>query len=140
MCTHELYPEVRCSGEELGADMQERTKILVIEDEPVLLMDMVQTLERTGFEVTAATTVTGALDRLRLETFDVVVLDLSLRGRRADPIADVLRASGTPYVICSGHDQSDSPIWSDAVLCLRKPIVPSALVDAVKIAAGRHRG
>lgn len=53
-------------------------RILIVEDEPSICENVVYALEADGFEVSTATTGREALDQMKSQTFDLVVLDVGL--------------------------------------------------------------
>ena len=53
-------------------------KILVVDDEPVLVETMAYNLEQAGYQVTTATDGMSALEAARRETPDLVILDIML--------------------------------------------------------------
>jgi DNA-binding response OmpR family regulator len=65
-------------------------RLLLIDDEPAVLLPMIRYFTRKGFDVTSARDRDEALARLKGEAFDLVILDLRLGGAGADGL-DVLR-------------------------------------------------
>src|SRR5690606_5033986 len=66
-------------------------------------------LEQLGYEIFAvATTVDTALKIADADGFDVVVLDLNLCGRRADPVAEELARHRIPFVVASAFEVTDA--------------------------------
>ncbi len=55
-----------------------KTKILVVDDDKGTLGSFVRLLERSGFEVDSAETGKGALDKISLKKYNVVLLDFRL--------------------------------------------------------------
>src|ERR1700730_16589896 len=53
-------------------------RVLLVDDDSAVLAMMVQGLERKGFEVVAAASVTEALRRIATERFDVLITDLHM--------------------------------------------------------------
>ncbi|AMJ59749.1 response regulator [Bosea sp. PAMC 26642] len=79
-------------------------RVLVVEDEMMLLMMIESMLEDLGCEsVTAAATVNQALALLDAQAFDVAMLDLNLNGDRSYPIADALAARDVPFLFSTGY-------------------------------------
>lgn len=111
--------------------MPARIKVLLHEDQPVVLLDILQEFEDAGFEVRTANSVHDALDQLRRTRFDVAVFDSLIRGEVAAPLAEALKRGGTPYIICSSYD-ADAVSQKNAALCVSKPCIPSALVNSIR--------
>ncbi|MBV8345081.1 MAG: response regulator transcription factor [Candidatus Eremiobacteraeota bacterium] len=73
--------------------MREKKRIVVVEDEPDIAEIVREYLERDGFSVEVAGTVTGALDALQRGTPDALLLDITLPDGSG---LDVLRAAALP--------------------------------------------
>lgn len=103
--------------------------ILVVEDEPLIALDLVQTLERTGAEVVGpAAEVAEALALLTGHlAIHTAVLDVQLAHELCWPIADALAARNIPFVFTTGYQVTDTPPAYAAVPRLLKPIDPSDL-------------
>jgi CheY-like chemotaxis protein len=79
-------------------------RILVVEDEMMVLMLIQDILADFGCEVIeAAATVEAALALLEADRFDLVVLDVNLSGERSFPVADVLTARAIPFAFATGY-------------------------------------
>jgi DNA-binding response OmpR family regulator len=90
--------------------MKRIVRILVVEDEFLIAMELAAILEAHGFLVIGpAATVDDALEILRRERPDAVVLDLNLRGKTATPVARQLRELDLPFVIASAYSNRDLP-------------------------------
>ncbi|HLU66516.1 MAG TPA: response regulator [Kofleriaceae bacterium] len=117
-----------------AADRASR-RILVVEDDAELRESLAESLALRGYQVDTVVDGRAALDRMRQTQPDIVVLDLLMPVMdgwqfRAEQKRDPALAD-TPVVVISG---SDSPTAAavDADLCLRKPLDPTALVDAIE--------
>jgi DNA-binding response OmpR family regulator len=69
-------------------------RVLVVEDERLLAEAIVEWLRREAFAVDVAYDGGGALDRLRVNDYDVVVLDRDLPGVSGDDVCRALVDSG----------------------------------------------
>ncbi|MBA3666225.1 MAG: response regulator [Sphingomonas sp.] len=79
-------------------------RILVVEDEMMVLMNIECVLADLGCEeVTAAATVGRALACIDAQMFDLAMLDVNLDGLPSYPIADALAARGVPFVFSTGY-------------------------------------
>jgi CheY-like chemotaxis protein len=80
------------------------TRVLVVEDEAMLLIALREMLSDIGCEVAASEAdLKGALQSARGQTFDVALLDIDLAGINVSPVADVLAARGIPFAFASGY-------------------------------------
>ncbi len=82
-----------------------RTKVFVVDDEVIILMSLRSMLEELGCEVSG--TATSLDEGVRLAATvkaDMAIVDLSLAGRKALPIIEVLARRNIPVVASSGYD------------------------------------
>ena len=71
-------------------------------------MEVTAVLNSAGFEVLGPVpTVAAALEILKAERPGAAVLDVSLRGERVTPVAEVLRAMDVPFVLASAYQADD---------------------------------
>ncbi len=84
-------------------------RILVVEDEVLLQMLAVDSLEEIGFTAQTAGSATAALNKLRLlpDGFDGALIDIGLPDRKGDVLLSEIRAlrPSMPVVIVSGQDE-----------------------------------
>jgi DNA-binding NtrC family response regulator len=86
-----------------GADLNGR-RVLVVEDEFLLAMELEGLLSRRGCEVLGpAATVRQALAVVQAQEPEVAVLDVNLKGERVTPVAAALQDRGVPYVVITGY-------------------------------------
>src|SRR6516165_7818743 len=85
-------------------------RVLVVEDDYLVAMDIVRALERAGAEVIGpAPAIEAALDVLEQTVPDGAILDINLGGEMAFPVADALLARGVPFVFATGYDAQVIP-------------------------------
>jgi DNA-binding response OmpR family regulator len=86
-----------------------KARILVVEDEPLIRMFVVDTLEDAGFQVEEAGRADEAAAKLAPEgpPFAAVIVDVGLPDRPGDLLAAELRSKwmDLPIIIASGHDK-----------------------------------
>jgi DNA-binding response OmpR family regulator len=117
-------------------------RVLVVEDEFMIGLDVSQRLASAGYEVVGLAT--SLARALRLEPkCDVAVLDVNL-GRRetCEPIARKLRESGKPFVVLTGYSPDNLAQSFNGVTILTKPpclddvlAAVRACIDAMPMAA-----
>lgn len=91
------------------ADLLSDRRVLVVEDEMMVLMSIENMLAELGCRsVTAAATVTDALALIGSQVFDLAMLDLNLGGTRSYPVADALAARGVPFLFSTGYADKDT--------------------------------
>lgn len=113
--------------------MDKGPRILIVEDEPVIAMDIEAELEMRGWRVVGpAGTVSRALDLLNAEEVDGAVLDINLQGTDSFEIADVLKRRNIPFIFLSGDDGLSRPDELQETPLLSKPINYAQLHEALK--------
>jgi DNA-binding response OmpR family regulator len=114
-------------------------RILVVDDDPGLLVLMTKMLERIGPKPLIAETGTGALAILEREPIDLLILDLMLPDLDGFEILRQVREDGRfqqmPILILSAKADPDTisrgfELGADAYLT--KPYLPNTLVSRVK--------
>lgn len=107
-------------------------RILIIEDEVLVAMEMQFVLEKAGAAaVEYAATEKEALGLLDQGAWDAVVADANLHGHSIGTVAAVLLGRGVPFVIITGYGRESLPSELGSVPFLPKPVSPSQLVRAV---------
>lgn len=118
--------------------------VLVVEDEQKVAAALQDGLESEGYAVAVAPTGEEAFYRVNTETFDVVLLDLSLPGRDGLEILRALRQRGpdTRVLILSARDTLDDRVKgldSGADDYLVKPFAFSELIARIRALVRRGR-
>jgi len=81
----------------------ENKRVLVLEDDPLLALDLEDLFRGLGAEVIGpVSSVEQALEAID-QGIDAAVLDLNLRGVYSYPVIETLDKAGTPLVVCSGY-------------------------------------
>ena len=115
-------PAVAPSGDSLR-------RVLVVEDEAIIAIDMTAALEDAGFSVIGPVgSVYEAMKLLDEHPCDCAVLDVNLAGETSAPVAGRLNAQGIPFVTVSGNTpESNGEEFSQAPF-LTKPIITRKLL------------
>lgn len=118
-----------------------KLRLVVADDNPAFLKTLFSLLELEFDIVATATDGQSALNQIRTERPDVVVLDLYMPGLNGIEITEELarHPPSPPVVICSS--ESDAEIvaaarQAGATAYVFKSRIGTALIDAVKSAAG----
>ena len=114
------------------------TCILFVEDEVLVRMFAVDSLEEAGFRVEQAGSANEALARLRaLQTqVTAIVIDLGLPDRPGDEVASEMRTllPGVPILIASGRSERELRqrfSLDERVAIMVKPYTGPMLIDAL---------
>ncbi len=110
-----------------------RLRVLVVEDEAIVALEIEQNLKDAGFEVVGpAARVAEALELLKEFGCDAAVLDINLGAETSEPIARLLADNGTPFVTVSGYSQDQRPSGFSGGAFLTKPLRAELLVAQLR--------
>lgn len=112
------------TSERLPALHAHGSRILVVEDESLIAIELASELKAAGWEVIgpAHSLAEGFALMERSEGLDAALLDVNLGGRAVYPLALELQAAGVPFVFCTGYEMVDPEgRFLDAPL-IRKPV------------------
>jgi DNA-binding response OmpR family regulator len=108
-------------------------RVMVVEDEAILAIDIAEQLTEAGFDVVGpATSVAKALKLVVEVGCDIAVLDVNLRNETAEPIAHALRSRGTPFLFLSAVAREHLPVGFGGEVLLPKPTRTAVLVAALR--------
>ncbi len=128
----------------MTAPRDDRTLVIVIDDEPDVREALRSLLRSVGLRVEPFPSIQEYLDRPRPARPDCLVLDVRLPGRSGLDFLDELAKSHAhpPVVFISGHadvPMSVRAMKAGAVEFLTKPVREQDLLDAVQAAIERER-
>lgn len=82
----------------------EARRVLIVEDEPLLVMNIEDMLAELGHQVMAvATRIDDALQLAERSGFDLAFLDINIAGSKTFPVAAILRKRGIPFIFTTGY-------------------------------------
>ncbi|MBB2950791.1 PleD family two-component system response regulator [Sphingobacterium sp. JUb56] len=120
-----------------------KKRILVVEDNEILLGTMQFVLLREGYDLILAKSGKEALSLVSDESIDLVITDLALPFANGFEIIDRIRKSDTnnqvPVIIISGYHDDNSIVEGFDVGAndyMKKPISPSELISRVRLRIG----
>jgi DNA-binding response OmpR family regulator len=114
-------------------------RVLVVEDDTLLAMDLKETLVDAGaIVVDVCQTLDEGMARANHDDFAVAVLDFSLGPDTASPLARRLVRRGLPFILYTGKSRSEPSLaeWSDRPI-VQKPAPLRVLVSALRDALSR---
>jgi DNA-binding response OmpR family regulator len=114
-------------------------RVLVVEDDSLLAMDLEDTLVEAGAVVVGVCqTLNEAMARADGDDFAIAVLDFSLGQDTASPVARRLVGRGVPFVLHTGKSRREPGLaeWRDWPI-VEKPAPPRVLVSALRTALAR---
>jgi PAS domain S-box-containing protein len=109
-------------------------RILIIEDEPLVAMDVESTLATAGCEVVGPA---ATLERARLliegSDCDAVLLDVNLAGQPVDELATLLTRKNRPFAFVTGYGREALPSGFRGTVVLGKPFGADQLLATVEV-------
>ncbi|WP_265570614.1 response regulator [Sphingomicrobium nitratireducens] len=105
------------------------SRILIVEDEPLIAMMLEDFLDTLGHEVVATCeSVEEGLAAVERGGIDAAILDVNLRGESVWPVARKLQEAGVPFILASGGHVEEPPAGFESIPVLAKPYT----IDRVK--------
>ncbi len=116
-------------------------RVLILEDEAIIAMDVAGLLSDAGFNVMATlATCANAMDWLVANRADVALLDIDLLDGSCEMVAQRLNDLAIPFVVFAGSSRKDETV--DSVFLtggwLEKPSPADRITAAVWQAASPH--
>jgi len=120
-------------------------RLMIVEDDTSLATGLMRALANEGYEVTAAASGEEALERVRSEPYDLLVLDIGLPGIDGFEVLRRLRAGGyaLPVLILTARDAVDDRVRGldlGADDYMPKPFALPELAARVRALGRRGRG
>lgn len=117
-------------------------RILVVEDDPALLTILEAAIAYGGFESHSVRTGLAAIEQLRAERFDAVLMDLGLPDIEGHDLLRSLRdMSSLPIIVVSGRATERDKIEAldrGADDYVEKPFMPGELLARIRVALRRY--
>jgi PAS domain S-box-containing protein len=106
-------------------------RFLVVEDEPLVALDIAAGLQEAGAEVVASTgSAKEALHTIESKMLDAALLDGNLHGRPVDEIAAALTRRKVPFLFVTGYGRASLPQTFNHAAVLPKPFSQQQLIEA----------
>ena len=121
-----------------------RPRVLIVEDDPDLLVVLRVNMTAAGMEAILAGDGSTAVERIQREKPDAVILDVMLPGIDGWQVLEQLHALGdpAPVVVCSGKKNPQDVTRAEALGAsgyITKPFDIDRLMDAVGAAVASRR-
>lgn len=115
----------------MRASSDEPCRVLVLDDEPLILLDLEFAVEDAGCTPLTALDLVEALYIVQNNAISAAILDVSLgHGQTCEQVARTLAAMGVPYVLHTGDlDRMDEAVRNLGGTLVPKP-TPAAVVVA----------
>lgn len=115
-----------------------KARILIVEDEPNIVESLSFILRRAGFEVDTVTDGVEALDRVRRQAFEVLLLDIMLPGMNGLDVLKAIRSdralSSLPVIVLTAKGQANDRRTAEAIganAFITKPFSNADVVERV---------
>jgi PAS domain S-box-containing protein len=112
----------------------EGKRIMIIEDEPFVSMDLESSLTEGGCEVVGPV---GALDKAKTliadADCDAALVDVNLAGQPIDELAVALTQKNVPFAFITGYGREALPRGFQEAIVLRKPFSQDQLLAVVEL-------
>jgi len=123
---------IRLGGTPISAD-KKPARVLIVEDNEFLAVDLEMTLSSCGYEPTVVGTVSAALQKIGRREVDVAVLDVSLLGGESVyRVADALTGVNVPFVFLTGRNRHHLPPRLRTAKLLSKPYKLAELLGVLQ--------
>jgi len=113
-------------------------KVLVIDDEPMVVEELVEFLDKNGYESTICDNADDALNAALSDTFDLIISDINLGTANGlelcQQIHDLEVANETPVIFLSGAQIPDIIRRSHSAggsYYVRKPFDPEVMIELI---------
>ena len=105
-------------------------RILIVEDEPLIAMDIEGTLGTHGYAVVGPVgTLAGALEHVEQGGFDAALIDANLDGEPVEELAAALTAKDIPFAFVTGYGRDTLPAVFSGTPVLEKPFFSEQLIE-----------
>lgn len=109
-------------------------RLLLIEDEALILLHVKSMLSEMGWEVAGtAAKIDAALHLAQTGSFDAAIIDINLDGALTYPVADILREREIPFAFTTGYGRAAINRSYSGVPILHKPFSPDQLQAVVSL-------
>jgi DNA-binding NtrC family response regulator len=116
--------------------------VLIIEDEPLIALDLEQALTSSGAVVNIANTVASALEAADAPAVTAAIVDLRLHEHSVRDVVERLVTRNLAFVFYTGQTEATTAASWPSVPLLLKPLPAKAVVDmlarVVSTKGGRH--
>ncbi len=118
-------------------------RVLVVDDDPIVLASCRRVLETQGFAVVTAASVSAAVEETVAQGFGLIIVDLKMPERDGLHLVQKAQTWGkpVPVIVMSGFPTSEtvlSSLQSGAFAFLPKPFTPDELLAALQVVIPRE--
>ena len=119
-------------------------KVLVVDDDKTILTMLFKALKNNGIEADLAISGEAALELVKQNKYDLILLDINMRGINGFEVIQQLRGNGltTPVMVVSGRKEDQDALYGLEIGAddyITKPFNPVTLVAKAKALIRRSR-
>lgn len=119
-------------------------KILIVDDDQAVLTMLYKVIRSNGIEADCVTSGETALERLSVQSYDLILLDINMHGMDGFEVVQIIRGKGSkiPIIIISGRKEDYDTLYGldiGADDYVTKPFNPITLGAKVKALIRRSR-
>ena len=116
-------------------------RILVVEDEPLVAMDVVGILEEAAAKpIGPASTAADALRLIESEALDAALIDANLGGNPVDEVAAALTRRNVPFAFVTGYDRAGLPQAFRTAAMVSKPFTAKSVLAVILRISEQRKG
>jgi DNA-binding response OmpR family regulator len=105
--------------------------VLIVEDEPLIALDLAETFKNAGARVVISGTLDDAMEKAELEGLTAAIIDHALHdGLTTSDVCAKLKERNVPFVVYSGYDKLHGACASGELV--GKPASPNMLLTALQ--------
>jgi DNA-binding response OmpR family regulator len=104
--------------------------VLIVEDEPLVAMDVANSFRSAGAQVVIARTLVDALEKAELAGLTAAVIDHALRDGLTSEVCAKLKSRNIPFIVYSGYNKLEGACASGELV--HKPATPQMLLTALR--------
>lgn len=106
-------------------------RILILEDDPLIALDLMAIVEGQGCEVLGTFASAGAAAEHVNEAVDFALLDIDVADGKSFGLATALKRRQIPFAFVSGSHRSEIPAYLANVLVIPKPYREAAIIQSL---------
>ncbi|MGO9995009.1 MAG: ANTAR domain-containing response regulator [Steroidobacteraceae bacterium] len=118
------------------------SRLLLVDDEPIIVATIADCLRRAGFDVTATTSAKEAVEFVRQGSFALAIIDYAMPDLNGLEAAVLFAQLRQPFMFLSAYSEAalvSAAVSAGALAYVVKPIDPIHLIPTVRTAISRAR-
>ena len=114
------------------------TRILILEDEPIIGLALEDMLQRQGAFVLFASGIEEACKLIAGEPVESAILDVNVHGAESYPVASLLTERRIPFIFATGYGDRSHPVEFAGIPTISKPYSADDIRKALDSASTRQ--